>query len=158
MTKEGDRLTIGELAAATGRSAHTLRYYEKAGLIPEVERDASGHRRYREEHVRWVGLLGRLRASGMSIERMRAYVRLARRGEETASERAALLRCHAADIEARLEELGRCLAIVRAKIDLYEGRADDPSRVWRLVQEAVGPQPSRALTPSSTAPTTAPST
>lgn len=137
MRTDGDaRLAIGDLAEATGLSAHTLRYYEDAGLIPSVERNAAGHRRYRPDHVPWIGLLDRLRTSGMSIARMRAYVELAERGEETAEERGRLLRRHAADIEARMDELARCLEIVRAKIDLYEGRLEDPSVVWDLVEEA----------------------
>ncbi len=135
--REDARLTIGELAGATGHSVHTLRYYEQAGLIPDVKRNGAGHRRYRDDHVRWVGLLERLRASGMSIARMREYVRLARRGDAAAADRALLLREHASDIEARIEDLRRCLAIVRAKIDLYEGREDDPSRVWGLVTAAL---------------------
>lgn len=129
-------LTIGEVAEETGLTAHTLRYYEDEGLIPQVERNGAGHRRYRRDHVRWIGLLDRLRTSGMSIARMRQYVRLAVRGEETADERGALLERHAADIEARIAELGRCLEIVRAKIDLYEGRVTDPAVVWDLVEEA----------------------
>lgn len=138
------RLAIGEVAAATGQSAHTLRYYEDAGLLPRVERNAAGHRRYRAEHVRWIGLLERLRASGMSIERMRRYVELALHGEVTADERAELLREHAADIEGRIDELRSCLEIVRAKIALYEGRADDPRRVWHLVERAAGRGESRS--------------
>lgn len=129
-------MTIGELAAATGVSVHTLRYYGREGLVPEVDRNAAGHRRYREDHVRWIGLLDRLRASGMSIARMRDYVALAVRGDATAEERRALLEEHAEDIRARITELEECLAIVRAKIDLYAGRLEDPGVVWELVEEA----------------------
>lgn len=130
------RLSIGDLADATGLSAHTLRYYEDEGLIPEVGRNSAGHRRYREDHVRWVGLLERLRTSGMSIRRMRNYVALAIHGDETLEQRKRLLELHEADIEARIAELTQCLAIVRAKIDLYEGRLEDPTEVWKLVDEA----------------------
>lgn len=130
------RLAIGELARSTGVSTHTLRYYEAEGLIPLVQRNAAGHRRYRPDHSKWIGLLDRLRTSGMSIARMRDYVELAVQGDATARERAVLLRRHAADIEARIEELSRSLDIVRAKVDLYEGRIEDPAVVWELVDEA----------------------
>lgn len=133
-----DELAIGEIAAATGLSAHTLRYYEDQGLIPMVRRNGAGHRRYRPEHVRWIGLLDRLRVSGMSIARMRDYVELAVRGDETAAERHALLEAHEADIDDRIAELEACRAIVRAKIDLYAGRLEDPGVVWELVDEARG--------------------
>jgi DNA-binding transcriptional MerR regulator len=136
MRVEVSGLTIGEAAAATGLSAHTLRYYEGEGLIPQVERDASGRRRYRPEHLRWIGLLDRLRVSGMSIARMREYVELAVRGDATASARRALLERHEADIRLRIAELEGCRAIVRAKIDLYAGRISDPSEVWALVDAA----------------------
>lgn len=136
MTEDCDRrLSIGELAEETGLTAHTLRYYEDEGLIPRVERNTAGHRRYRRDHVRWIGLLDRLRTSGMSISRMRAYAVLAERGDETVHERGTLLRRHETEIEARIEELERCLAIVRAKIDLYEGRITEPAVVWDLVEE-----------------------
>lgn len=134
--EEPNRLSIGELAAATQMSAHTLRYYEDEGLIPRVERNSAGHRRYRPEHVRWIGLLDRLKVSGMSIGRMREYARLAERGDETKGRRARLLRRHRADLEARIAELQACRDIVRAKIQLYEGRLSDPTVVWDMVDEA----------------------
>ena len=129
-------LAISDLAEATGLSTYTLRYYEDEGLIPRVARNGAGHRRYREEHVRFVGLLERLRTSGMSIQRMRRYVELAVDGDDTIEQRKELLERHEADIEGRMAELRGCLAIVRAKIDLYAGRLEDPNEVWELVAEA----------------------
>lgn len=136
MKSDEARMSIGELAAATGVSSHTLRYYEGEGLIPEVERNGAGHRRYHEDHVRWVGLLERLGTSGMSIARMKDYVALAVCGDETLEERRMLLERHAADIRERMEELEQCLSIVQAKIALYEGRLETPDLVWELVEEA----------------------
>lgn len=92
-------LSNGELAERSGLTTHTLRYYEDAGLIPQVERKRAGHRRYRPEHARWLGLLDRLRISGMSIARMRRYVQLVERGDETIDQRGRLLRRHEGDIE-----------------------------------------------------------
>ena len=130
------RMTISELAEATGLTTHTLRYWEAEGLIPEVERNEAGHRRYRPDHIDWVGLLDRLRTSGMSIGRMRDYTALAVTGDETVAERRALLERHATEIRARIAELEQCLGIVRAKIDLYSGRLEDPGVVWERVAEA----------------------
>lgn len=126
-------MTIGELAEATGLSVHTLRYYDGEGLLPMVERTEVGHRRFRAEHVKWVGLLDRLRTSGMSIARMREYARLATGGECTVEARRTLLAEHEGDLRARIAELEGCLAIVRAKLDLYDGRIADPAEVWALI-------------------------
>lgn len=131
-------MTISELAKATGVSVHTLRYYDGLGLIPSVQRNEAGHRRFHPDHVRWIGLLDRLRTSGMSIARMRDYAELAVRGDATAEARADLLRTHRDEIRDRVAELQGCLAIVDAKIDLYEGRESDPRIVWELVEEARG--------------------
>lgn len=129
-------MSIGDVAEATGLSVHTLRYYEDEGLIPEVARNRAGHRRYRPDHIRWIGLLERLRASGMSVARMRRYVDLAVRGDDTVAERRALLEEHEADIGDRMAELEECRSIVRAKIDLYAGELDDAGVLWELVEKA----------------------
>jgi len=74
------RLTIAEAAGQAGVSAHTLRYYERAGLLAPIERDASGHRRFTAEEVEWIVVCTRLRATGMPIRRIRAYASLVRDG------------------------------------------------------------------------------
>ena len=63
-------LRIGELAERTGRSVHTIRWYERQGLIPGVVRDSGGRRVYHERHVSWLELIERLRFTGMSIAQM----------------------------------------------------------------------------------------
>jgi DNA-binding transcriptional MerR regulator len=136
MREEGALLSIGEVADATGLSVHSLRYYEAEGLIPDVTRDGAGHRRYRAEHVQWLGLLERLRVSGMSIARTRQYVELAVRGDATVLARKELLEEHETDLRERIAELDDCLAIVRAKIDLYAGTVQDVTEVRTLVAKA----------------------
>jgi DNA-binding transcriptional MerR regulator len=67
-------MTISELAQSTGVSKHTLRYYERIGLIPLVGRHpASGHRLYTPQHPQWVTFIRNLRATGMPIRELRAY-------------------------------------------------------------------------------------
>lgn len=112
-------LTIAEVAAATGTSAHTLRYYERIGLIRSVSRARSGHRRYGPDDVRWVEFLRKLHATGMPIRRMLAYAALVRRGDETISERRALLEAHRDDVAAKLAEQQAHLAIIEKKVSLY---------------------------------------
>src|SRR5215207_7879739 len=84
-------MTIQETAERTGLTAHTLRYYERIGLVWEVDRDSSGHRRYTEDDIGWLVLLTRLRATGMPVRDMLRYAELARRGPETLAARVELL-------------------------------------------------------------------
>lgn len=124
------RLTIGELAEACGRSRHTLRYYGRIGLIPLVERTSAGHRRYRPEHVDWLRMLERLRASGMTIRTMQAYAKLVEEGRDNLPERRRLLRHHLAEIRRQQEELEAGARIVRAKLDFYDRLDEDENAAW----------------------------
>jgi DNA-binding transcriptional MerR regulator len=72
------RLSIA--ARASGVSAYTLRYYERAGLIDDVGRADSGHRRYGDDDLAWIEVLQRLRATGMPIRTIRRYAELVRTG------------------------------------------------------------------------------
>jgi DNA-binding transcriptional MerR regulator len=113
-------LTISDAARAVGVSAHTLRYYERAGLMLDpVERTAATHRRYTDEDLRWVLLLTRLRATGMPIRRVREYADLVRAGAGNERERLELLEAHREAVLVQLEEIQRSLAALDAKIDLY---------------------------------------
>src|SRR3954454_17470752 len=113
-------LTISEAATATGMSTHTLRYYERAGLMLDaVERAPSRHRRYAEIDLRWLELVGRLRQSGMPIREIRAYAALVRAGDGNEDARLALLEAHRDQVRARLRDTQENLAAIDAKITLY---------------------------------------
>ncbi len=109
-------LSVSDVAQQTGVSAHTLRYYERIGLIPEVERTSSGHRRYGERHIRWVRFLRRLRSAGMPIAKMRRYVALITAGDDSSEERFELLAAHREDVVRRIEELQTHLEILDRKL------------------------------------------
>lgn len=113
-------MTIAEVAAATGTSAHTLRYYERIGLIRPVSRARSGHRRYGPDDVRWVEFLRKLQATGMPIRRMLAYAALVRRGDTTISERRALLEAHRDEVAAKIAEQQAHLEVIERKVRMYE--------------------------------------
>ncbi|MEM4985883.1 MerR family transcriptional regulator [Collimonas sp. H4R21] len=116
-------ITIQQAAAATGLSVHTLRYYEKIGLIDPVPRQSNRHRLYRQEDLRWIEFLLRLRATGMSIQQMLRYAELRRLGDQlgSVSERKTLLQQHAVALEAELLELQETLEMLRDKVALYAG-------------------------------------
>jgi DNA-binding transcriptional MerR regulator len=109
-------MSIQEFSRITGMSSHTLRYYERAGLMPRVERNGSGHRRYSERHERWVGFLRHLRTAGMSIATIRRYVALLDQGRPGDAPRMDLLRAHRDDLAGRLELLKHHLAAVNRKL------------------------------------------
>ena len=116
-------LSISGAAEATGLSPHTLRYYERAGLMLDpVARASSSHRRYSDAEVSWVVFLTKLRSTGMPIRTMRRYADLVRAGAATESERLALLQDHRASVVARLEESARNLRAIDHKISLYQER------------------------------------
>src|SRR4051794_40937434 len=101
-TLEG--LTISDAAAETGLTTHTLRYYERAGLMLDpVDRAPSSHRRYSSTDLKWIRFLTKLRATGMSIQQMRDYTDLVKHGSATESERLEMLEAHRSLVKARLK-------------------------------------------------------
>ena len=97
-----EELTIAAVVARCGLPESTLRYWERIGLTPPVARDpSSGHRRYREEDVVRLETLANLRAVGLSLEDMRAYLGGAAKGDAAASEQRALFEAHARRLHAR---------------------------------------------------------
>jgi DNA-binding transcriptional MerR regulator len=113
-------MRIGELARRSGRSAHTIRWYEAQGLMPGAARDAGGRRVFSPAHVEWLELMTRLRESGMSIRQMQAYARQVRQGKATLAARQALLLEHRQRVQARIDELKASAALIDRKVALYD--------------------------------------
>lgn len=84
-------MTIREIAAKTNMSTDTLRYYERIGLLPPVPRNAAGIRTYDEYFIKFINFIKKLKASGMSLEHIIDYIRLAELGDATLQERKRLL-------------------------------------------------------------------
>jgi len=118
--ESGAALTIAEMAERTGVSVHTLRYYERIGLLT-VARGAAGHRVYGADDFARVVFLNRLRMTGMPIRELRRYVALVGEGEQTVPERLAMLIAHREAVRAQLAELQFALATVEFKIAAYGG-------------------------------------
>jgi DNA-binding transcriptional MerR regulator len=122
-----DALSISDAAEVTGLSTHTLRYYERAGLmLDRVERAPSSHRRYTEAEIRWVTLLTKLRATGMPIRRIREYADLVRAGEGNERERLALLEAHREAVLEQLDAMRRNLEAIEHKIEIYATSCSAP--------------------------------
>ncbi len=121
MTSTDSAFSISDLAAETGLSTSTLRYYEQEGLMRDpVGRAPSSHRRYSPEDARWIGFVSRLRDTGMPIRDIRRYAALARAGEHTTPERLALLREHRERVLVQLASVPDSLTAIEFKIDSYE--------------------------------------
>jgi DNA-binding transcriptional MerR regulator len=113
-------LTIQQVAQQTGLSAHTLRYYERNGLLEPVSRASSGHRRYSAEDITRIEFLTRLRATGMPIRQMQALTRLFRERPQAFSERRSILEAHEQQVQAHIAELTRNLEVIQWKIGYYK--------------------------------------
>lgn len=120
-----DRYTISEVAALTGLTAHTLRWYERIGLMPHIDRSHTGQRRYSNRDLDWLALVGKLRLTGMPVADMVRYAELVRAGDHTYTERFELLKQTREDVLARIAELQGTLAVLDRKISFYgdAGRA-----------------------------------
>ncbi len=126
LADEGADWDITTTARHLGVSTHTLRYYERIGLV-RVDRGGSGHRRYDAAAVRRLMFLTRMRTSGMPIRDLRRYVELVEAGRDTVPERLAMLTGHREALRARIAELRLALAATEYKIAAYtrelEGQA-----------------------------------
>ncbi len=120
-----DELTIQQVAEATGLSVHTLRYYERIGLIHSIERAENTHRRYTQADIGWIAFLTKLRSTGMSIHLMQRYAELTREGDQTLAERVSLLKAHRRDVQAHMDEVLDHLSRISTKIDYYEARLEE---------------------------------
>ena len=113
------QITIAEAAERSGLSAHTLRYYERIGLIHPVGRGQNGHRRYRRDDIEWLDFLIKLRTTDMPIRQMVEYAELVREGPQTASRRRAMLEAHREALRERIEELEETAGVIDRKIETY---------------------------------------
>lgn len=112
-------LSIQQVAAVTQLSTHTLRYYERIGLLAAIERASSGHRRYSSQDIAWINFLTRLRTTGMPIREMQQFAELRRQGDHSLTQRRQLLEVHQRHVQQQLDELTRNLEVIQDKIQHY---------------------------------------
>jgi DNA-binding transcriptional MerR regulator len=117
-------LTIEEAADRTGLSRHTLRYYERIGLLAPVGRTASGHRRYTVDDLGSIIFLTLLRETGMPIHDMLRFVELTRQGEHTIPDRVQVLAAHRAELVETITRLSGHLKALDHKISIYTAALD----------------------------------
>ncbi|MFD1887941.1 MerR family transcriptional regulator [Paenibacillus wenxiniae] len=116
------QLSIGEVADRLGLSVHSLRFYEREGLMLtlKVSRDGGGRRRYSEVDVEWLRICICLRASGMPIAQIRRFADLVRLGPGNEHERLAILKEHQQRVVDQMQHLNECLDVITNKANVYE--------------------------------------
>ena len=112
-------LSIEEAAQRTGLTAHTLRYYERVGLIAPVPRAPGGQRRYAAADMAWIEFLLRLRTTNMPIAKMQAFAQLRSAGDATVMDRRLMLELHLADVLAHIETMQQSVHALQDKIKHY---------------------------------------
>lgn len=113
-------MRISKVAAATGLSVDTLRFYEKIGLIDPPLRDDAGRRDYGEEVLGWIRFIGQLNATGMKQTDRVRYARLRREGDSTLTARCEMLEAHRDVIRAQLVTLQDTLGLMDHKVSFYK--------------------------------------
>ncbi|CAK8586046.1 MerR family transcriptional regulator [Priestia megaterium] len=112
--------SIQQVASMTGLSTHTLRYYEKIGLIKNVQRAQTGYRQYTDVDLAWVQFLIRLRVTGMPMLKMKQFSDLRQKGDSTITARKELLEEHYKDVLGKIEELELNSQRIEEKIAHYK--------------------------------------
>ncbi len=117
--------SIQDVSKKTGLSAHTLRYYEKEGLLSHVERTPGGFRQYTDEDMEALGLICCLKNTGMSLQEITRFVSLTHEGDQTLRERVELLREHRESVISRMQEMQKYLEKVTWKLSFFSEKLRD---------------------------------
>lgn len=112
--------TIKQVAERLDLTAYTLRYYEKEGLLPFVERDERGNRIFNDNNIEWVMLICCLRDTGMSVGEIKRYVALCMEGDKTIGVRRQIILQHKLEVEQKIERMKHYLAKINKKLAYYD--------------------------------------
>ena len=112
--------TVGEMAQKLGVPASTLRYYDKEGLLPFVERSSGGIRMFRENDFEWLQVIRCMKQAGMSIKDIRQYIELSMQGDDTIDTRLEMFRHQREVLTQQIQQLQHTLETVEYKCWFYE--------------------------------------
>ena len=121
--------SISKAADRTGLSTFTLRYYEKEGLLPFVERTPSGTRCFKDSDFEWIAMIQCLKNTGMSIKDIKEFVGWCMEGDETLEKRLAMFNAQRKEVEARMTEFQSYLEKLDWKIAYYENAIHDARKI-----------------------------
>ncbi|MBW9322064.1 MerR family transcriptional regulator [Enterococcus casseliflavus] len=109
-----------EVAKKIGISVPALHYYEKAGLLPPIERNAAGNRVYSEENIEWLYMIVMMRETGVPIREIRKYTQLLLQGPETIPDRYKLVLQYKQSVEEKIKLMQSSLKWMEAKVAFYQ--------------------------------------
>ncbi|RAV19691.1 MerR family transcriptional regulator [Paenibacillus contaminans] len=125
--------TINQVADLFSLPAHTLRYYDKEGLLPFISRDKNGNRLFNELDLNWVALICCLKNTGMPIKEIKQYSDWCKEGIQRLDERKGMLISHREQVLKQIENLKKNLELIDSKIATYE----DPEMVKKMEEHAL---------------------
>jgi DNA-binding transcriptional MerR regulator len=128
-------MTIAEVCTRFDLSQDTLRYYEKIGLIPSIQRKSSGIRNYSEEDCKWIEFIKCMRSAGLSIEFLSEYVRLFKEGDTTLEKRRTLLIEQRRLLRDKMEEMQTTLDRLDRKVERYDSLVLDKEKQLKTDQK-----------------------
>ena len=138
--------TVGEMAKLLGVTASTLRYYDKEGLLPFVERSSSGIRMFRESDIEWLRIIECMKKAGMPIKDIREYIELALKGDNTIELRLRMFRRQKEVLRQKPEEMQHTMEMVDYKCWYYEtAKAAGTVEVPQNMDETEVPQRFRGI-------------
>ena len=108
--------TVGEAAKILSVAPSTLRYYDKEGLLPFVERSESGLRMFKESDIDWLKLISCLKATGMPIKGIRRFIECTREGDSTIEERLEILEAQRESVKKQINEIQQHLKMIDYKV------------------------------------------
>lgn len=111
--------TVGEAAEMLGVAPSALRYYDKEGLLPFVERSSGGMRMFKESDIEWLKLIGCLKATGMPIKGIKRFIDCTLRGDESIGERLEILNEQRKNVVKQIKELEEHLEMIDYKVWYY---------------------------------------
>ena len=111
--------SIGEVAKMMGLTTHTLRFYDKEGLLPNVRKNSAGLRRFTDDDVRWLSILECLKSTGLQLKDIKHYIDLAKLGDESLQERLEMFKQQRIKVENQICELQKNLEKIDFKIKYY---------------------------------------
>lgn len=117
-------MNVSEFSKRIGTSAHTIRYYDKAGLLDDVHRLPSGHRYFQEKDITWFKFIQRLKDTGMSIVQIREYASLRKAGDTTLAARQIMLKEHSVKLQHEIKTQQHHLKKLQEKIEFYQSAID----------------------------------
>ena len=138
--------TIGEMAKRLGVPASTLRYYDKEGLLPFVERSSGGIRIFQDSYFEWLQVIGCMKKAGMSIKDIRRYIEIALQGDDTIDLRLEMFRHQREVLQRQMAELQHTMEMVEYKCWYYEtAKARGTTKIPQSMDESEIPEQFRRI-------------